>query len=35
LYKKVLPWFFVKLRFTLWLFFENSQILDELKRLWL
>ena len=35
LYKKVLPWFFVKLRFTLGLFFENNQILDELKRLWL
>ncbi len=33
LYKKVLPWFFVKLRFTLGLFFENNQILDELKRL--
>lgn len=35
LYKKVLPWFFVKLRFTLWLFFENNEIINELKRLWL
>ncbi len=35
LYKKLLPNTFIKLRSTLRIFFENTFLLDELKKLWL
>ena len=35
LYKKVLPSTFIKLRSTLRIFFKNTFLLDELKKLWL